>query len=48
MSYFLENESERSSKEEVKAQDGIASIEPLLDKPYCPYDPGDGFEKAVS
>ena len=30
MSYFLENE-EVEKVEEVKAQDGIASIEPLLD-----------------
>lgn len=31
MSYFLENEEVNEAVEEVKAQDGIASIEPLLD-----------------
>ena len=31
MSYFLENEEVNEEVEEVKEQDGIASIEPLLD-----------------
>ena len=31
MSYFLKNEEVNEEVEEVKAQDGIASIEPLLD-----------------
>ena len=39
VSYFLENEEVNEAVEEVKAQDGIASIEPLLDNRI---DPGDG------
>ena len=44
MSYFLENE-EVEKVEEVKAQDGIASIEPLLDNRIVRAIREMGFEK---
>ena len=45
MSYFLENEEVNEAVEEVKAQDGIASIEPLLDNRIVRAIREMGFEK---
>ena len=45
MSYFLENEEVNEAVEEVKAQDGIASIEPLLDNRIVRAIRVMGFEK---
>lgn len=45
MSYFLENEEVNEEVEEVKEQDGIASIEPLLDNRIVRAIREMGFEK---
>ena len=45
MSYFLKNEEVNEEVEEVKAQDGIASIEPLLDNRIVRAIREMGFEK---
>jgi len=45
VSYFLENEEVNEAVEEVKAQDGIASIEPLLDNRIVRAIREMGFEK---
>ena len=45
MSYFLENEEVNEAVEEVKEQDGIASIEPLLDNRIVRAIREMGFEK---
>ncbi len=45
MSYFLENEEVKEAVEEVKEQDGIASIEPLLDNRIVRAIREMGFEK---
>ena len=45
MSYFLENEEVNKEAEEVKEQDGIASIEPLLDNRIVRAIREMGFEK---
>ncbi len=45
MSYFLKNEEVNEAVEEVKAQDGIASIEPLLDNRIVRAIREMGFEK---
>ena len=45
MSYFLENEEVNEAVEEVKAQDGIASIKPLLDNRIVRAIREMGFEK---